>query len=182
MVYAPVKVNVTLGHGIKIEGDVSINSINFDSDEILAQNENITSENNRTCIGMNKINFSKKDIIRGIPYVNRWAKYFYKPLGLNTMLSNNLSEHVDLFEKAFQKHKGVHIKSNLDFEMSIVDVEKLTSSPQNYNSFEEILEQMPAVFPIYITPVHEDYGINEPIYIDRNTKLLKNVGVKYAGA
>ena len=80
MVYAPVKIIVTLGHGVKINGNFSNINVKFKDGSKISN-----SDINQVCVGKNEIVLNKSEqFLTSIPQVKRATKCLYKPLGLKT--------------------------------------------------------------------------------------------------
>lgn len=110
LVYAPMKVDITLGKGIKINGTLEGCSVKFGEDingvqevkEAYFDTSYILGQNTKKLIpiGLNGIKLEKEGVaLNGIPTKDRLLKYMYKPLNFEEIW-NDLGlpqEDLDLF-------------------------------------------------------------------------------------
>lgn len=97
MVYAPVKVNITLGHGIKIEGDYELKYTGFGDCKII--DSNIHSTKSETLVGINTIKIDKSDTLtKGVPKIVRGSKNFYYPTCLEELIHDWSDEDKNLIK------------------------------------------------------------------------------------
>ena len=175
LVYAPMKVDITLGKGIKINGTLEgcsakfISNVNgtpevkeayFDTSYVLGQ-----SVKKLMPIGLSNILLKKEGAaLNGIPTKDRLLKYLYKPLNFDKIWDSLGLPNDDrsLFKNYWSKNKMAVGNQDGDLTYELWDLDTNTGTAEK-KSLAGYKDQLPLVFPVKINQRDSDHGVIMPI-------------------